>query len=98
MLDGIPVDALAGRIGPVGLVALVVLLVLTGRLLPRSAHEDRVSDKDQQIGYLQQTLTSRDEELRVRGQQVDKLLTQSDLTVQLLQSLSREAGRDDLVA
>lgn len=84
--------------GPYGLVALVVLLILGGRLITRAAHEDRVHDKDAQIEYLRETLKSRDEELQVRGQQVDKLLTQSDLTVQLLQSLAREAGRDDLVA
>jgi hypothetical protein len=90
--------ALIGTGGPVGIIALVVALVLTGRLVSRSVHEDRIRDKDAQIDYLRATLASREEELRVRGQQVDRLLTQSDLTVQLLQSLAREAGRDDVVA
>ncbi|MCX5066892.1 hypothetical protein OOJ91_13655 [Micromonospora lupini] len=94
----VPVAELAGKVGPVGLLSLVVLLILTGRLLPRPVLEDRIRDKAEQITHLQETLASRDEELRVRGQQVDKLLAQSDLTVQLLQSLAREAGRDDLVA
>ncbi len=90
--------ALIGTGGPVGILLFVVLLIITSRLIPRPTHEDRVRDKDAQIVYLQQTLASRDEELRVRGQQVDKLLTQSDLTVQLLRSLTKEAGRDDMVA
>lgn len=90
--------ALIGTGGPVGILLFVVLLIITSRLIPRPTHEDRVRDKDAQIVYLQQALASRDEELRVRGQQVDKLLTQSDLTVQLLRSLAREAGRDDVVA
>lgn len=96
MLDAIPVDALVVKGGPVGVIALVVLLVLTGRLMPRTMHEDRIRDKDQQISYLQQTLTVRDEQIRVRDEQVSKLLPNSDLTVQLLQGLAREAGRHDL--
>ena len=95
MLDGISADLL-GRLGPVGLLSLVVLLVLTGRLITRPSHEDRIRDKNEQIGYLQQTLAVRDEQVRVRDEQVGRLLTQSDLTVQLLQSLAREAHRGDL--
>jgi hypothetical protein len=90
--------ALLGNIGPVGLVAFVVLLVLVGRLVPRSVHEDRIRDKDQQIEYLQQAGQVRDEQARVRDEQMAKLLPNSDLTVQLLRALAKEAGRDDLVA
>lgn len=90
--------ALIGTGGPVGALLLVVALILTGRLVSRAVHEDRIRDKDVQVDYLRATIAARDEELRVRGQQVDKLLTQSDLTVQLLRSLTREAGRDDVVA
>lgn len=90
--------ALLGTGGPVGLIAVVVALVLTGRLMTRAAHEDRIRDHKDRITYLEATLSSRDDELRVRGQQVDKLLAQSELTVQLLQSIAREAGHDDLAA
>ncbi|MEV6798551.1 hypothetical protein AB0M91_09405 [Micromonospora rifamycinica] len=92
MLDIPP--ALLGTGGPVGVVLFVVGLVLTGRLVPRSVHEDRIRDKDDQLTNLRQTLTVRDEQVRVRDEQTTKLLAQSDLTVQLLQSLAREAGRD----
>lgn len=88
--------ALLGTGGPVGLIAVVVALVLTGRLMTRAVHEDRIRDKDDQIAHLRATLAVRDEQVRVRDEQVSKLLPNTDLTVQLLQSLAREAGRDDL--
>ncbi|MFI6228870.1 hypothetical protein ACIBCR_16325 [Micromonospora echinospora] len=88
--------ALLAQGGPVGILAFVVLLILTGRLLTRPAHEDRIRDKNDQITYLQGALATRDEQVRVRDEQTTKLLAQSDLTVQLLQSLAREAGRHDL--
>jgi hypothetical protein len=88
--------ALLGTGGPVGILLFVVGLVLTGRLIARSVHEDRIKDKDDQIASLRSTLTVRDEQVRVRDEQTTKLLAQSDLTVQLLQSLAREAGRHDL--
>lgn len=87
-------SALLGTGGPVGVLLFVVALVLTGRLIARSVHEDRVGDKNAQIASLQKTLEVRDEQVRVRDEQTTKLLAQSDLTVQLLQSLAREAGRD----
>lgn len=86
--------ALLGTGGPVSILLLVVTLILTGRLIARSVHEDRIKDKDDQIANLRSTLAVRDEQVRVRDEQTTKLLAQSDLTVQLLQSLAREAGRD----
>ncbi|MER7164486.1 hypothetical protein ABT336_00185 [Micromonospora sp. NPDC000207] len=96
MLDAAVAD-LAAKAGPVGLLSLVIVLILLGRLLPRSAHEDRVGDLKERITFLQDTLATRDEELRVRGEQVSKLLGQGDMSVQVLQSLAREAGSDDAV-
>lgn len=89
-------SALLAKGGPIGIIVFVVLLVLSGRLMTRSAHEDRVGDLKERIVSLEGTLTVRDEQVRVRDEQTTKLLTQSDLTVQLLQSISREAGRHDL--
>lgn len=90
--------ALLGTGGPVGVLLFVVVLILTGRLVARSVYEDRIKDKDAQIASLQAALAAKDEQVRVRDEQTQKLLTQSDLTVQLLQSLAREAGRDDLAS
>lgn len=89
----IPTELLKG-VSPYGLLVIVFLLVLTGRLITRLAHEDRIRDKDDVIRDLRETLRVRDEQVRVRDEQTTKLLAQSDLTVQLLQSLAREAGRD----
>ncbi|MEU5668941.1 hypothetical protein ABZ749_00960 [Micromonospora sp. NPDC047753] len=88
--------ALLGTGGPVGVLVFVVLLVLTGRLVSRSVHEDRIKDKDGQIADLKETVKVKDEQIRVRDDQLTKLLPNSDLTVRLLQGLAREAGRDDL--
>lgn len=90
--------ALVGTGGPVGALLFVVTLILLGRLVPRSVLEDRVRDKVERIVYLEATLAVRDEQVRVRDEQTQHLLQQSNLTVQLLQSLAREAGRDDLAA
>lgn len=38
--------------GAIGILCVVILLILKGQLIPRSTHEDRVRDKDQQIEYL----------------------------------------------
>ncbi|GGM27287.1 hypothetical protein GCM10011608_10040 [Micromonospora sonchi] len=90
--------ALLGTGGPVGVLLFGVVLILTGRLVSRSVYEDRIKDKDAQIVSLQAALTARDEQVKVRDEQTQKLLAQSDLTVQLLQSLAREAGRNDLAS
>lgn len=75
----------------VSLVSMAVWLIYTGRLISRTAHEDRIADLTKHVEYLRKTLEVRDEEVRIRSEQVQKLLTNSDLTVQLLQSLQREA-------
>ena len=96
MLD-IPAGLLTAG-GPTGVLVFVVLLVLTGRLIPRAQHEDRVRDKDTQIANLAETVKVKDEQIRVRDEQVTKLLPNTDLTVRLLQGLAREAGRHDLAS
>lgn len=96
-LWGVPLSAVLDRSGWAA-VALIVLAVVAGRLVPRSVHEDRVRDKTDQIAYLQETLRVRDEQVRVRDEQVQRLLTQSDLTVALLQALAREAHRGDVAS
>lgn len=88
--------ALLAKGGPIGIIVFIVLLILTGRLITRPQHEDRIRDHKDRIAHLEQALTVRDEQVRVRDEQTTKLLAQSDLTVQLLQSIAREAGRHDL--
>jgi uncharacterized protein (DUF3084 family) len=98
MLEAIPPQVLTG-IGWGGLILLAVWLIFTDRLIPRASHLREMSQKDDHIAYLRKTVDVRDEQVRIRDEQIQKLLTNSDLTVQLLQSLQsvvREARRGDV--
>jgi hypothetical protein len=97
MLEAIPPQLLTGA-GWGGLVIMVVWFIFTDRLVPRGSHLRLIGDKDDHIKYLRQTLEVRDEQVRIRDEQIQKLLSNSDLTVQLLQSIAREARRGDVEA
>lgn len=74
------------KMGPVG---AVVLAVLTGLLIPRWTHKERMNDKDAQIRYLQAALDKRDE-------QVGRLLDQGETSVHLLEDIKATAERRQL--
>lgn len=95
MLDAIPPQLLTGA-GWGGLVIMVVWFIFTDRLVPRGSHLRLITDKEDHINYLRRTLEVRDEQVRIRDEQIQKLLSNSDLTVQLLQSIAREARRRDV--
>jgi hypothetical protein len=97
MLEAIPPQLLTGA-GWGGLVIMVVWFIFTDRLVPLGSHLRLIGDKDDHIKYLRQTLEVRDEQVRIRDEQIQKLLSNSDLTVQLLQSIAREARRGDVEA
>lgn len=78
-----------------GLVALAVWFMFTDRLISRGSHLREVADKNDHITYLRKTLEVRDEQIKVQDAHIQRLLTNSDLTVQLLQSLDRQARRAD---
>ncbi len=82
VIDGVPVPTTA--ISATAFVSLIVLLVLFGYLVPRWLHKERMQDKDKQIDFLTTALDKRDD-------QVDKLLTQGQLIVDLLEELKEEA-------
>lgn len=84
VIDGVPVPTTA--ISATAFVSLIVLLVLFGYLVPRWIHNERVRDKDKQIDYLATALDKRDV-------QVDKLLSQGQLIIELLDELKEEAQR-----
>lgn len=67
-------------IGLSGLVTLGVLLVFFGGLVPRWIHNERIKDKNELIRTLQKSLDKRDE-------QVDKLTSQMELNIKLLEDL-----------
>lgn len=95
MFDGIPLQLITGG-GWFSLFAFFAFLMMTGKIVSKGTCDDRVGDKQDQITYLRATLELRDQEVRIRTEQVQKLLSNSDLTVQLLQALGREVTRGDL--
>lgn len=84
IIDGVPVPTTA--ISATAFVSLIVLLVLFGYLVPRWLHNERMKDKDKQIDFLTTALDKRDD-------QVDKLLTQGQLVLDLLDEIKEEAQR-----
>ena len=54
MWDSVSTLAIQG--GPWGLVSLFVVSILTGRLIPRRSHLDRVGDLKDAIGALEDTV------------------------------------------
>jgi len=80
------------------LALLGVWLLFTDRLISRGSHLREIAGKDEMISHLTKTLEVRDQQVAVRDDQMQKLLANSDLTVQLLQSVAREARRGDLAS
>jgi hypothetical protein len=95
VLEAIPPQLLTGA-GWGALVLILIWFLFTDRLVTRGSHLREITEKDSHIAYLRKTLEVRDEQVRIRDEQIQKLLTNSDLTVQLLQSIAREARRGDL--
>jgi hypothetical protein len=72
-------------LGLSGIVSLVVLLVLTGRLVPRSVMDDRVADWKAAAEASERRAAERDEQQR-------ELLEMGRTTVQILEALRDSAG------
>ncbi len=62
-----------GALTPGGLLLIVVLLIVLGKLMPERTHNRIVADKDKLID--------------LQGRQVDKLVSNSETTLHLLRSL-----------
>ena len=74
-----------GTLAPGAIAASAVLLVLTGRLIPRSTHRTIVAGKDQEISYLREALGE-------RSNQVTALLTGVDTSTRAIEALTEVAG------
>lgn len=92
MIEAFPPGLLTGG-GLAGLVTLSVLLVLFGRLIPRSWHAETIADKDKQIEYLKAALETEVERGRVRDGQVSELLEHARTTNAFIRALPRPAER-----
>lgn len=86
MIDGFPVNS-PWTLG--SLLGLCVILVIFGGLIPRWTHNQRINDKREIIDFLKDSLKKRDE-------QVEKLISQGEVTVKLLEDIkqSSQANRE----
>lgn len=86
---------LTPSLGSAGLLAVVVVMVLTGRLVPRSVLEDLRSDKDAQIDTwktaYEKAMTGQD----VQREHVSALLDANRTTTHVIQSLPQAVHLDE---
>lgn len=81
-----PVDAGAGA-----LLALVILLILTGRLIPRRTHEDVITDRDNWRNAFLQSEAAR----KVEHDQTGELLEMAKLGGHILTALPHPGHTDE---
>lgn len=83
---------LAGTIGPSGALILVVLLILRGRLVPRSTLEDLRKDKDRQIDTWQTAYERSEQAREIMRDQITELLEMAKTTTHVIESLPSVAS------
>jgi len=74
-----------GNYGPSSLVALFVIAIALGYLVPRWMHIQRIKDKDELIANLRKALDKRDE-------QFDKLIASVEVAVRTIEELKTQAN------
>ena len=77
--------------GAAALLALVILLILTGRLIPRRTHEDVIADRDNWRSAFLQSEAAR----RVEHDQTEELLEMAKLGGHILTALPRPGKADE---
>jgi hypothetical protein len=85
---------LTPSIGATGLLALVVIMILTGRLVPKSMFEDLRADKDQQIEIWRSAYAASTSAQDVQREQISALLEAAKTATSVIQALphSNEGG------
>ena len=89
---------LTPTLGATGLLALVVVMILRGALVPRSTFDSMREDKDKQIEVWRTAYISSVSVQDVQREQISALLEANKVTTHVVQSLPRAAGirgRDD---
>lgn len=90
-------------VGATGILAVVIMLILRGALIPRSVHQDRVADKKETIEYYRTALEreiARNHELSLQNQM---LMEVGKTANHVLSSLpispqDTEGGRDEVAS
>lgn len=101
VLSSIPPELLTGG-GAAGIVVLAVLMVLTGRLVPRAVHEETRADRDawrKAYDDVKQAHGDSEAARRIQASQLDELLESAKASEkimtamqQTLQNLQRRGG------
>jgi hypothetical protein len=84
-------------IGATGILAVAILMLLRGALIPRSVHEDRMKDKDQTIEYLRNVnseLLAQNSALMTVGHTAERVL----MSLQEAASGGEEEGRREVAS
>jgi hypothetical protein len=91
--------SIAGALSPAALIALFVLFIYSGALIPKRTLPILTEERDQRMRDLRmeadrwrQVSELRDQELSTLRDQVGMLLEQSEVTVVLLQAIKNQAG------
>lgn len=82
-MEGIPFSEI-GALSPYGIIALGIISILRGWLVPKISHDARVADKDAQIDYLRKALDKRDE-------QFSTVIKNNELVAKTLEDIKRVA-------
>jgi len=85
---------LTPSIGAVGLLALVVLMIFRGSLIPKSTIDARIADKDAQIEMWRAAYEKSQEALDLKDQQIDALLEAARTTTNVVAAVSEAASRN----
>jgi hypothetical protein len=83
-------------LGATGLLALVVLMILTGRLIPRRNLDELRRDKDSQINTWRQAYEQGLKTQDVQRRQITALLESAKTTANVLQALPKAAAISDM--
>ena len=86
-----------GGYGPTGLIAIVILAILTGKLVPKQTMDDRLAEADKRQAILEDTIKNLRETVALR-ESTNKVQIESARTVeQIVKALpavpSSEAGQ-----
>lgn len=83
MIDGLPI----AQLGPTGLLGILILLILLGRLVPRRTLEDVIAEKNDWKAAYEQEREAR----AVGAAQVDELLEHARTTDAFIRALPQAA-------
>lgn len=91
-------DLASPATGATGILALVVILILRGLLIPRRVLEERIADKDKQIELWQKAWNKSEAAREIQAQQMTMYLEMARTTTAVIQAIPVNSGRSAHVA